>query len=213
LFPYFGRKASTAKRYPSPRYPLVIEPFAGSLGYSCVWRPKAVLAIEADERVHALWHRLEALEGIPAQPEVGTKTDDLLVKLCSYSEHALTSGTMTVTSRMVRDWDFVHKRAIEAQAWVKAAVTYQLGSYIDAPDVEATWFIDPPYQRANRRGYRMGASGIDFEQLAEWVMRRRGQVIVCEQHGADWMPFKPLHNIASHRGSVSAEVAWMMDTR
>jgi hypothetical protein len=168
-----------------------------------------VLAIEKDERVVDLWHRMLRLTTIPKPPLVRSKTDDVLVKLCSYSEHALTSGPLTVTTRMLRDWTFVHRRAIEAQPWAGPAVFYRHGDYRDAPDIEATWFIDPPYQFANRRGYREGSAGIDFKALAAWARSRRGQVIVCEQRGANWLPFRPFMDIASHRGALSRELIWM----
>src|SRR4051812_17973119 len=117
MFPYFGRKARTAHLYPAPRYPLVIEPFAGSLSYALHHRPEAVIGTEIDGRVVAMWHRLLKATGTEPPPPVGSKTNDLLVKVCSYSEHALTSGTMTVTSRMVRDWAAVHKRAMDTAPW------------------------------------------------------------------------------------------------
>jgi hypothetical protein len=213
MFPYFGRKVKVAAYYGAPRYPLVIEPFAGSIGYSEYWQPAQVVALEKDERVVALWHRMLALQHVPPPPTVGSATDDLLVKLCSYSEHALTSGTMTVTSRMVRDWRYVHLRAMRLQAWAGQAVLYRLGSFAEAPDTEATWFIDPPYQFANRRGYREGAARMDYDQLAVWVQTRRGQVIVAEQFGATWLPFRPFAAIHSHRGTRSREVIWTNDNR
>lgn len=209
MFPYFGRKARTAHKFPAPRFPLVIEPFAGSLSYSLHYRPEQAIGIERDERVVAMWHRLLTASGLDPAPPVGSKTDDLLVKVCSYSEHALTSGTLTVTTRMVRDWAGVHRNAAAVAPWAAVHTRYQQGTYADAPDVEATWFIDPPYQKANRRGYKYGGSSVDFKHLAEWVRSRRGQVIVCEQQGADWMPFRPLASIATHRGSVSQEVIWL----
>ena len=211
MFPYFGRKARNAGLYPAPRYPNVMEPFAGSLAYSLHFRPQTVEARDLDERLVALWQRgveMGATGVFPMPPEVGTKTDDLLVKLASYSEHASTSGTMTVTSRMIRDWPSLTRNMAEAGRWAAGRVFYQQGDYRDLPNLEATWFIDPPYQFANRRGYRHGASGIDFDALAEWCQSRRGQVIVCEQEGADWLPFKPLYSLSSHRGSKSTEVIW-----
>ncbi len=206
MFPYFGRKQKIAGLFPAPRYPLVIEPFAGSLGYSLHWQPPKVLAWEADDRVVTLWRRLANMTAIPEPPAVGSLTDDLLVKLCSYSEHSLTSGVMTTTSRMVRDWEYVHRRALALQPYVQRAVSYYYGGYGNCPDVEATWFIDPPYQCANRRGYKYGASQMDYTLLGDWVKRRKGQVIVCEQEGANWLNFKPLVNVASHRGAVSREM-------
>lgn len=186
------------------------------MAYTMHHRPSRAIGIEIDCRVVDLWRRMSSVTAEFAEsvelPLVGNPTDDLLVKLCSYSEHALSSGTMTVTSRMVRDWRSVHRRAAADGAWATAAVDYQHGSYEQAPDVEATWFIDPPYQRANRRGYLHGASGIDFSELACWVQKRRGQVIVCEQAGADWLPFTDFRPVASHRGRQSTEVIWLSDS-
>ena len=207
MFPYFGRKGRHAGLYPQPLHPLIIEPFAGSMAWTLYHRPDAAIGIEADERVVALWHRLTSLERRPRKPKVGSKTNDLFVKLCSYSEHALTSGSMTVTSRMVRDWTPLMDRIMRDGPWAREHVRYIQGDYRSAPDVEATWFIDPPYQHANRRGYAM--KGLDYGELADWCRSRSGQVIVCEQAGADWLPFKPLADFASHRGAKSAEVIWV----
>ena len=63
-------------------------------------------------------------------------------------------------------------------------------SYLFAKNLEATWFIDPPYQRSGVH-YRCGAKDIDFSELATWCRLRLGQVLVCEQAGADWLPFQP----------------------
>ena len=60
-FPYFGRKATLAPLYPTPQYPLVIEPFAGSLAYTIHHRPESAVGIERDDRVVALWHRLATM--------------------------------------------------------------------------------------------------------------------------------------------------------
>jgi 16S rRNA G966 N2-methylase RsmD len=211
LFPYFGRKGRSARLYPCPRFPLVIEPFAGSLSYTLHHRPNSAIGIEQDDRVVALWHRMLEVTGMELPPAVGSKTNDLLVKVASYSEHALTSGEMTVTSRMIRDWTVIHQRAALAAPWARSHVQYFAGTYANAPDVEATWFIDPPYQRANRRGYLFGADKIDYDHLAAWVMSRKGQVIVCEQDGADWLPFTRLADFATHRGAISREVIWTSD--
>lgn len=215
-FPYFGRKARIAGLYPSPRYPLVVEPFAGSLAWSVHHRPVSVLATEADERVVALWREIMEDPAAFAEreaPLLGEVTEDLFSKLCTYSEHSLTSTKLKVTSRMLRDYRSLCRRAADAGTWAASALDLRHGSYLDLPDVEATWFIDPPYQKANRRGYREGAPGIDFDQLASWCRSRRGQIIVCEQAGADWLPFEPLASIATHRGATSSEVVWLGGTQ
>lgn len=59
------------------------------------------------------------------------------------------------------------------------------------PNREATWFIDPPYQKEGKE-YRYGTERLCFPLLARWCKERRGQVMVCESDGADWLPFKPI---------------------
>ena len=213
MFPYFGRKARIANAYPAPEFDLIIEPFAGSMAWSLHHRPSLALGFEVDTRVVSLWERIMAATEPESPPILGSKTDDLLVKLCSYSEHSLTSGPMTVTSRMLRDWDSLWRRFLDQGVYAREHLQIVEGSYLDAPDVEATWFIDPPYQRANRRGYLHGASTFNFVGLAEWCRSRRGQVIVCEQEGADWLPFEPLTAVSSHRGAISTEVVWLQGGR
>ena len=81
-----------------------------------------------------------------------------------------------------------------------------LGSYEDIDNEVATWFIDPPYQNAGKR-YICSSKNIDFNRLGNWCREREGQVIVCENDGADWLDFKPL---CSYRGGKkdSLEVMW-----
>jgi site-specific DNA-adenine methylase len=76
------------------------------------------------------------------------------------------------------------------------------GSYTDLPDIEATWLIDPPYQpliSTAGNDYTTGASGIDYQHLAEWCKSRKGQVIVCEQQNG------------SNTGQSRSEVVWLSD--
>jgi len=83
-------------------------------------------------------------------------------------------------------------------------------SYANAPNGEATWFIDPPY--ANRAGARYAYKDIDYNHLASWCRERLGQVIVCENDGADWLPFDHFHDAKATAGrgrtKISKEVVW-----
>jgi len=58
-------------------------------------------------------------------------------------------------------------------------------------NVEATWFIDPPYEFGGHE-YKCSNKNIDFDKLAEWCKERNGQAIVCENTKATWLPFKPM---------------------
>ena len=61
------------------------------------------------------------------------------------------------------------------------------GDYTAAPDIEATWMVDPPYQTSAGRFYSHQPG--DFPALGAWVQARRGQIIACDQEGADWLPW------------------------
>jgi hypothetical protein len=76
----------------------------------------------------------------------------------------------------------------------------------------ATYFVDPPYQKQGVY-YRTGHNSktLDFQKLAGWVksLPNTAQVIVCEQEGADWLPFTPLPTpIRAGRKTHSREVIW-----
>lgn len=77
----------------------------------------------------------------------------------------------------------------------------------------ATWFIDPPYQHV-KGGYSV-KTPIDYDHLAHWCKLLPGQVIVCEQEGADWLPFRPCCEVSGMRGKMrgvagakSKEMVW-----
>ena len=80
-------------------------------------------------------------------------------------------------------------------------------TYQELPDIEATWFIDPPYCGPAGRYYKYNK--IDYEDLADWCRTRKGQVIVCEGAGAEWLPFRPLGTTANgSKRSLSVEKWW-----
>ena len=86
------------------------------------------------------------------------------------------------------------------------------GDYTDAPEANATWFIDPPYNNKAGDHYRHGRKHLDYKDLALWCRSRPGQIIVCEQQGADWLPFREWRTIrtTTRRGArTSKEVTWV----
>jgi hypothetical protein len=209
MFYYFGRKGRIAGKYPHPVYPTVIEPFAGSAAYSLHYKPNDAVLIDRDEEVVALWHRLcdmdpAALAAADLPPD-GEFTDDPWHVASLATKDGLSYGFT------VRPWarqSFVWSRNIAVRHQSTARrFTYKAGNYWDAPDIEATWFIDPPYQQVSK-GYRFGAGTIDYNELSEWCRTRKGQVIVCEQQGADWLPFQPFHNHTAVNNQPTREVWW-----
>jgi 16S rRNA G966 N2-methylase RsmD len=208
MFYYFGSKARIAQDYDAPLHQTIIEPFAGSAGYACLYPDRSVILVEKDPRIVHLWESLRRktraeILSIPV-PEVGVRSNDLLTMLRAASEHSLTGAYITVTERMVSRWPHLLARIADM---VPRIQHWQIisGDYTSAPDVEATWFIDPPYEGL-KRGY--ACRGLDYSELGRWAQTRKGQVIVCEQAGATWLPFKPLRAIRTTNGSKKVEVVW-----
>ena len=94
--------------------------------------------------------------------------------------------------------------SLHADHWTRRVV---LVEYTLAPDLEATYFIDPPYQRITH-GYDSDRSGLDFGALAEWCLTRQGQIIVAEESGANWLPFRPLTAKRTINNTPTIEVVY-----
>lgn len=215
MFYYYGRKKRLAGRYPDPVHPIVVEPFAGSAAYSLHgsrWTRQVIL-IEKDPQIAALWRWFieEATEAdirnLP-DPVGGERTAEFLHILCMASKMWFQYKQATATPFMLSAW--------RASKPYMAANVYKVkhwqiieGDYTDAPDIEATWFIDPPYQGEPGTGYRHGSSSIDYEALAHWVAGRKGAAIVCEGGGATWLPFEPLTRQQAAAGKKNDEVVYL----
>jgi len=62
MFKYFGSKWKGSKHYPEPRYPLIVEPFAGSACYASRYADLQVMLLDKDPEVAALWQWLIAAD-------------------------------------------------------------------------------------------------------------------------------------------------------
>lgn len=89
------------------------------------------------------------------------------------------------------------------------------GNYDVAPDLTATWFIDPPYYNRSGALYPYGNKTIGYDTLGDWCQARSGQTMVCEAEGAVWLPFKPFQVIRALSGvngkTYSREAIWCRD--
>ena len=78
LFKWFGSKWLSARLLPPPTYPTIVEPFAGSAGYSLRHCERDVTICERDPHLLALWRWLvhkateEAIREIPLGVPEGT---------------------------------------------------------------------------------------------------------------------------------------------
>ena len=237
FFTFYGGKWRAAPHYPPPEHKTIIEPFAGSAGYSMRYPDRRVLLVERDPLIAATWRYLirvsqSEIRGLP-DIQVGQTVDDLNVT----PEARLVigwwlNGGSATPKKSPGKW-YRSMRQNGGKGWttgggqlgwgacVRERIASQLefirhwriieGDYTEAPDWPGTWFIDPPYQVAGKH-YRFGPDRIDFETLAEWCRARDGQIIVCENVGATWLPFRPWRDIkASERtgtANKSREAIW-----
>ena len=226
---YYGGKNRAAKLYPAPEHDTIIEPFAGAAGYSCRYHWKQVILVDRSPIIAGIWRYLikaSAAEvlAIPDIPEGGS-VDDLPAWVPQEARWLAgfwcNDGTVTPCkrpSKWVREnkgggwqgWSVGCRRRISRQ--IKKIRHWKVihGEYSDSPDMEATWHIDPPYD--NKAGRYYPHQPESFHGLAAWCKARRGFVMVCENQGADWLPFRTLATIqgnpSKNGGKTSAEVIW-----
>lgn len=221
LFSFYGSKSKLVGRYPEPEHDLIIEPFAGGASYSLQnGENRQVRLNDLNPEVYRLWRFLvdtpndEILEMVPTEVEKGQRFegDDGLSLLLRANCNMGTFGTdgdhRQVTWFAAKNWHQVHGRLNQylpiISNWMVTNKDYR-----DLENIEATWFIDPPYANDAGSRYEYDSDFVDYDELASWCRTRKGQVVVCENEGADWLPFKPL--VKAHtRGGVkrAMEVIW-----
>lgn len=215
MFYYYGRKKQLARRYPEPELDRIIEPFAGAAAYSLYgdrWQ-KQVTLVEKDQQVVEVWKWLiesATPESVMAMPllQPGEKSSEFLHIVHAATKQAFRYRTIKVTPVLARNWE-ISRRIIAANLHKVRHWEIIQGDYSDAPDVEATWFIDPPYEGAPGHGYRFSSELIDYESLGLWIEGRRGQVIACESGAATYLPFHPLTQHMGVAGRSSKEAMYV----
>jgi len=212
MFYYYGRKKQIVRHYPTPRYEVIIEPFAGAAAYSLHHNSLAsrVILIEKDEKVADIWKWLihkATQKDIQALPDLqpGERSTEFLHIIHAATKMAFAFKRIKVTPVLARNWEISRrvfaKHLHEIKHWEIIC-----GDYTEAPDIEATWFIDPPYRGDPGMGYRHRSAKINYPALAEWVLSRRGDIICCEGDGANYLPFRHLLDLKGVAGKTSREM-------
>lgn len=214
MFSYYGRKVKMAKVgiYPPPDGDFVIEPFAGSAGYSTIFLPKRCLLIDADENIVELWRRMIRMTDRDARllrpPSEGAATTDLLWIVQSASKRWWQYKSITMTKFMSVNAEIFIRRLRNVLPIIRGWEV-RVGDYREAPDCRATWFIDPPYEGDAGTGYAHGSTSIVYPELARWCKKRKGLTIVCESASAKWLPFKPCTENIGIAGKRNSEAVWV----
>lgn len=226
MFPFYGSKWNIARYYPRPDRATVVEPFAGGAGYSSFHGVRKAVLIDKDPIIAGLWTYLTRvgvaeIMALPEMPEAGDSVDNYtlpqeakwLIGFWLNRGSATPKKTRTAysarTDRAQLNWGARAKERIASQLHLVEEWTVREGDYEDAPDIDATWFIDPPYGDKGKY-YRVPFA--DFTGLGRWCRGRRGSVIACEAKGADWLPFRNFGTFKSTRGTAD-EVAYIAGFR
>ena len=225
MFSYFGSKWMLAKKYGQPKYNVVIEPFAGSAAYSLYWNVSRAILFDKNEQIIGIWNYLihtteSEIQNLPIDFE---HVDDLKIVqeakwLIGYwiKKASVTAGkSRTAWARQYRHsgdckvWSEQSRQRIASQLKHIRKWSAKMGDYKESPDIEATWFIDPPYEKAGKNYLH---NQINYEDLSLFCRQRLGQIFVCENNGATWLPFRPLAlsrgTFGHKRTGISDEVVY-----
>lgn len=211
MWSYYGAKTTIVGYYPKPKEDKIIEPFAGTAKYALKYFEKDVLLVDKYEVIVKIWKWLQRCseKDILTLPRF-KQGDNINAHTYDCEEQRLLVGFLvgfgfpeprkTATPRLrnrPNAMNYTIKR-IASQLFKIRHWEIKHDTYQNIVNEKATWFIDPPYQWGGHV-YKESNKKLDFNQLAKWSMERQGQVIVCENSKADWLPFVPLvtHNVLS----------------
>ena len=224
---YYGGKYRTAPRYPKPSHGTIIEPFAGAAGYSMRYHAANVILVEKYPVICEVWRyligasradimRIPLVEHVDALPDCTPQGARWLVGFNMNTAAAsprlsLSAGNrwLTAHGRNYAGWTEARRERTAAQVGSISHWRVVEGDYTMAPDLEVTWFVDPPYQQGGEH-YVHPSGRIDYTALGEWCQNLRGQIIVYESEGADWLPFVTTAPVKGLQ-STKREAVWIRD--
>lgn len=239
FFTYFGGKWRAAPKYPPPIYDTIIEPFAGSAGYSLRYPDRKIILVEKSEAIAGIWRYLVGASEreILALPllEPGQSVEALdvcqearwLIGMWVSSAPQCPKQSRSANARRSPEewaqfagsprplfWGPLCRSRIASQLGRIRHWQITCGDYSGAPDERASWFVDPPYELQGVH-YPCGSNALDYDALADWCRTRRGQVMVCEAQGSAWLPFSDWGSFRSNNAATGrkrhAEALWMND--
>lgn len=204
MWSYYGCKYKIRKLYPKPKHNKIIEAFAGAGSYSLEHFENDILLVDKSSMIINVWEYLQScsindIKGLPVykQGHILKRLDfdcegqyqlmRLIIAQASYG------GNNTVSKWGALRFHNNIKKLLENHHKIKHW-KFLCADYESLPNEIATWFIDPPYFVGGHK-YPMSNRAINYQNLANWCLSRAGQLIVCENTSADWLPFVPLKKI------------------
>lgn len=215
MFSYYGSKSKIVDYYPPPKYGRIIEPFAGSARYSLKYWDRDVLLVDKYNVIIEVWSYLKnaSEKDVLSLPKLkaGQMISDFSLSkeeklLLGFSAGAGVSSPQNKVSKFGEQNSKTFLTNIANNIFKIRHWEFKVGSYYEIENIEATWFIDPPYQHGGEH-YKQSSKDIDFNHLSKWCKSRNGQAIVCENTKANWMDFNPLVKIKGTR-LKTVEAIW-----
>jgi hypothetical protein len=203
MWSYYGSKSKVIRHYPAPKFGKIIEPFAGTAQYALRYFDRDVLIVDKYDVIVRVWKWLQQCSptdvlGLP-RLKFGETVDQYTFDCieAKWFVGMIIVGAPTQPKKTASRWKTVirpntqnYKLQFAADnLWKIRHWKIEQGDYRDIENVQATWFIDPPYQTGGKYYVH---NKVDYAHLAEWSKSRLGEVIVCENTKADWLPFVPL---------------------
>ena len=231
---YYGSKYRLAKHYPRPKHRKIIEPFAGAAGYSLRYPEREVHLYDLNEKVCGVWDfmiratakEILALPLLDFDETIDALSDDIPQEakwlIGFWLGYAVAEPKKSFSPSCHdsflknREWSTVwgeRRRMVLSQTATMIKhwkITH--ASYESIPNLQATWFIDPPY--ACKAGRHYTHDSIDYTALSEWCRSRDGQVTVCENSDSPpWLPFVYFKEtsgayMAENTAKITQEVWW-----
>lgn len=219
MWSYYGSKNRLSSFYPKPKHHIIIEPFAGGAYYSLKHFENDVFLYDLSPKVISIWHYLQdaSIKDIAGLPRLnaGDKIENIRFD-CDGQKHLMSflivqaayGGNNVVSKwgalRLGQNIKRVKDNLFKVKHWNIA-----LGTYEAINNTAATWFIDPPYFQGGHK-YPCSNRNINFKALAGYSKEREGQVIVCENSAAHWLPFIPFRETNGVYRKTQ-EVIWTND--
>lgn len=233
LFKWFGSKWSAAKHLPVPKFHTVVEPFAGSAGYSLRHHTRDVCLYEADPHLAYLWKwliekatpaKIRAIPiGIPEGTDIRTlglsRGQATLLKTWQRTNNVGDCWTISPWGNKPGQWTANTRARVAEEHCLISHWLFCGGEGLEALQpgkLSATYYIDPPYQYNYQ--YRT-KSVLNYESLGNLCKKVRGQVIVAEARDPKtgnapcWLPFTDFRSTVTsrrkaHQSHHSKELLW-----